>query len=113
MDRCRMPLFLSPALVDAAVALAGRNACLDDVSVFAHCELAEHLDDEHAAHLLFAEEPSGRAAWVVWCERQSRVQLKDPCTERDSGGEICLLFTDHPEAHQWPDETNSLMPLRD
>lgn len=113
MDSCRMPLLLSSALVDAAVALVGRSASPDDVSVFVHCELADHFDDEHAAHLLFADEPSGRAAWAVWRERQSRVQLKDPCTERDSGGEICLLFTEHPEGHQWPDGTNSLMPLGD
>lgn len=109
MDSCRAPLFLPPVLVDAAVALVGRDATPNDVSVFVHCELAEHLEGEHAAHLLFAEDPSGCAAWVVWRESQSRVQLKDPCPERNSAGEICLSFAGHSGGHQWPDTHNHVM----
>ncbi|MFE4610019.1 hypothetical protein ACFRK5_16970 [Streptomyces niveus] len=72
-----------------------------------HCELDEHLENEHAAHGLFVPGPSGRAAWVFWYERQSRVQLMDPCPERDSSsGDVCLLFTDHPGDHLWPESTN-------
>lgn len=108
MDRCRAPFSVPPSLIDTAVSLVGRGANPGDVPLFVHCELSEHLEGDHAVHVLFVPDTSGRAAWVFWREYESRVQLMDPCTERDSGGEICLSFAGHSGGHQWPEPTNDV-----
>ncbi|MER5304613.1 hypothetical protein ABT039_34815 [Streptomyces lasiicapitis] len=85
------------------------NATAEDVTQFKHCELDEHLEGKHAAHVLFTEDETGRAVWVFWREAESRVQLVDPCPERDeSSGDICLLFAKHPGGHLWPEDANPL-----
>ncbi|WP_405614350.1 hypothetical protein OG292_16575 [Streptomyces sp. NBC_01511] len=66
----------------------------------------EHLEGDHAAPVLFVPDPSGLAAWVRWHERKSRLQLTDPCPERNPAGHISPLFADHPGAHLFPDENN-------
>ncbi|MFD5895920.1 hypothetical protein [Streptomyces sp. NPDC060366] len=85
----------------------GRDATPLDVSLFVHCDLGGHLEGDHAAPVLFVPEPSGLAAWVRWHEQKSCVQLMDPCTERNPAGDICLLFSEHPGDHLFPEETNT------
>ncbi|WP_030781761.1 hypothetical protein [Streptomyces sp. NRRL S-920] len=107
MDRCRAPFRVPPELIETAVALVGRDANAGDVPLFVHCELDGHLEGFHAVHLLFVPDTSGRAAWVFWREHESRVQLKDPCQERNGPGDICLLFAEHPGDHLFPSNANS------
>ncbi|MFB7741903.1 hypothetical protein [Streptomyces sp. NPDC056132] len=106
VDRCDAPLSVPPNLIDTAVSLTGRDPTEGEAPLFVHCELDEHIEGDHAAHLRFTPGPSGRAAWVFWREYASRVQLMDPCTQRNTDG-ICLLFAEHPGGHLWPGTSNT------
>ncbi|QDQ12449.1 hypothetical protein FH965_19370 [Streptomyces spectabilis] len=94
--------------MSTAVDLAGDDATTEDVAQFAHCELDEHIEGEHAAHVLFTEDETGRAVWAFWREAESRVQLVDPCPDRNESENICLLFAKHPGGHLWPEDATSL-----
>ncbi|WP_369376087.1 hypothetical protein [Streptomyces sp. cg36] len=104
MNRCRAPLFLPLGLEVAAVELVSTRVLAEDVPQFLYCELAEHIEGEHAAHLLFAEEATGRAVWVFWREETARVQLQDRCTDKSESGNLCLLFEEHNGNHFWPED---------
>lgn len=102
MDRCRAPFRVPPQLIDTAISLVVQDANAGGTHLFVRCALEEHIEGDHAVRLLFTPDASGRAAWVFWREWESRVQLKDPCLERDSAGEVCRSFAGHSGCHQWP-----------
>lgn len=110
MTTCRALLRVPPALLDAAVALVGNGATLCEARPLVECELDPHVQGDHAAHVVFVpDDPTGRAAWMFW-QREPRLQLVDACTERDSAGDVCLLFAEHPAGHLWPDPDGSPRP---
>lgn len=111
MSLCRAPLFLSAQLASAAVELVGTGAATHDVLEFQHCELERHEEGEHAAHVLFIEDRSGRAVWVFWHPAETRVQVREPCTGRNDAQNICLLYARHTGGHLWPEDAACLVDV--
>ncbi|MFI0976324.1 hypothetical protein ACH4SP_04745 [Streptomyces sp. NPDC021093] len=100
--RCREPFRVPTMFVELAVALAARVANAGSVALAVQCERGPHDGGEHAVHVLYVDDESGRAAWVFWDAEEVRVQLKDPCPEVNAASDVCLLFAEHSGGHLWP-----------
>lgn len=102
MDQC-CALLVASALAESAVELAGGRDAPEDVPAFFTCELDEkHAGADHAALVLFLPGPSGRAVWARWQRFDPRLSVVDACAGKSPGGEVCLLFAEHPGGHLFP-----------
>ncbi len=102
-ERCHEPFDVPVTFVELAVALSARAANAGSLALAVQCEYAPHTEGEHAVHVMYVDDVTGRAAWVLWGADEVRVQLKDACPDRDSRDEICVLFAGHPGDHLWPE----------